>query len=280
MVILLVQLVLSKNNTDGFIIRRLCRRHPSLYLIATEAGTINAYSPSVDKFQTIVVVDNSSKGSVYKGLAIFGNTLYAADFRNGKIDVFNSRFEQLTNYPFVDQDTFNPIPFSFITPPTPPSYAPFNIVKVDHLLYVLYAEQDSAKHDDVPGHGHGYISVFNPDGSFVRRFVSQDHLNSPWAFLPTGCGFGFPQGSFLVGNFGSGHIHVYDERGHNIGELAGPGGAITIYGLWGLAANLNFVKKVFFAAGPNNETNGLLGDLTDISGLECEHIDCVVPSVV
>jgi len=255
----------------AFIISKACKRHPSLYLTATEAGTINGYSPEVDKFNTVVAVDNAPNNSVYKGLAIAFDKLYATDFFNGKIDVFDFNFRQLFNFPFTDPTTTNPLL---------PGFAPFNIVNINNLLYVTYALQDSAKHDDVAGVGNGFINVFRPDGSFVRRLVTQGLLNSPWGFISTDCYFGFPQKSFLVGNFGDGNLNAYDHHGNHLKTLTNQLGlTVAIPGLWGLAVNPSYLGKVFFASGPNDEADGLLGSLTDIAGLECLDVDCVTPPV-
>ena len=36
-------------------------------------------------------------------------------------------------------------------------------------LYVAFAQQDDAKHDEVDGAGLGYVDVFSPSGRLLRR---------------------------------------------------------------------------------------------------------------
>jgi uncharacterized protein (TIGR03118 family) len=75
----------------------------------------------------------------------------------------------------------------------------------------------------------------------------------------------------LVGNFGSGQIAVFDpEEGNFHSLLRGTDGKpITIDGLWGLGfgngANAGPINTLFFAAGINDEQDGLFGTITTIS---------------
>jgi uncharacterized protein (TIGR03118 family) len=198
--------------------------------------------------------------AVYKGLAIAqasdGNTyLYAANFRSGRVEVYNSKFMpvQLPGGLFLD-------------PKIPAGYAPFNIQELAGQLYVTYAKQDAALHDDVAGQGHGYVDVFTNDGALVRRLVTRGQLNSPWGLALAPADFGQFSGDLLVGNFGDGHINVYDpNNGARLGELRQANGQpIVIDGLWGLRfGNGNAAKtnELLFSAGPDGESNGLLGKI-------------------
>ena len=38
---------------------------------------------------------------------------------------------------------------------------PFGIRNIGGTIYVTYALQDAAKHDDVPGEGHGFVNAFD-----------------------------------------------------------------------------------------------------------------------
>lgn len=196
---------LVHNSTLGFVVTEGINSAPSTILIATENGTINGWNPAVDPLHSFVLVDNSGSSSVYKGLTIVGTNLYAADFFNKKIDVFNSALVPITSFPFQDLDTSNPIPATF---------APFNIVEISDCLYVLYAKQSPPDNtDDLAGPGNGYVSVFRFDGTFVKRLISNGKLNSPWAIVPIGRCLDYPNGSFLIGNFGDGKFNVYDRCG-------------------------------------------------------------------
>ena len=62
--------------------------------------------------------------------------ILAANFRSGKIDVFDSNFKPV-NIPeriWYDDDI-------------PPGFAPFNVQGIGKNIYVTFAQQDSAKHD-------------------------------------------------------------------------------------------------------------------------------------
>jgi uncharacterized protein (TIGR03118 family) len=89
------------------------------------------------------------------------------------------------------------------------------------MLYVTYAKKNSQTGEEETGNGKGYINVFNPDGSFVKRFASGGKLNAPWGMVKAPAGF-WGSGSqltnmILVGNFGNGQINVFDENGNSMG---------------------------------------------------------------
>src|SRR5262249_32148931 len=147
------------------------------------------------------VLSASTSDSVYKGLATGvtgGNQyLYATDFRNGTIAVFpGTGAPQLTG--------------KFTDPNLPAGYAPFGIQNIGGFLYVTYAVQDSAKHDDVAGAGNGVVDVYDLNGNLVRRLTAGGALNSPWGLALAPAGFGPAGGELLVGNFGDGVINVYN----------------------------------------------------------------------
>lgn len=204
---------------------------------------------------------NNSSSAAYTGLALGNdggaNFLYAANFLKARIDVFNNTFNMVSK-PFVDPDL-------------PAGYAPFNIQNIGGKLYVLYAKQDPASPaDELHGNGLGYVSIFNTDGSFVKRFVSNGQLNAPWgiAWAPTGFfGDEFPSDMqvILIGNFGDGHINAYDADGRFLKELRAHGNPIVIKGLWSItfppatSTNGIDVNALYFSAGPDDEADGLYG---------------------
>src|SRR5262249_31928336 len=143
---------------------------PAEFLFATEEGTILAFNESFDPNNAIVVVDRSSFNSVYKGLAIAKSNeelfLFATDFHNGFIDVFDSSFNYIT---------------SFTDLQIPSGFAPFNVRWIHGKLYVTYAKQLAPdNHDDQAGPGNGFIDIFDTNGTFEKRLVSNGALNSPW----------------------------------------------------------------------------------------------------
>lgn len=225
----------------------------SHFIWATEDGTIAAWGGGNS---ATIVADRSKLHAVYKGLALASdggsNFLYATNFHDGTIDVFDKNFKLVTGKPFHD-------------PGIPSGFAPFNIRDIGGWLYVTYAKQKlPEKHDDTAGPGNGFVNIFKPDGSLVKRFASRGALNSPWGIIQATAGFcKETENAILVGNFGDGHIHVFDDDGRFVGPLKDEGRAIFIDGLWGLENNVPKTdsSRVYFTAGPVKETHGLFGYL-------------------
>jgi uncharacterized protein (TIGR03118 family) len=249
------------NGTSDFVIRNGGDSGPAVFLFASENGNITGWNPSLPPpapstaAQPAVVIPDA----VFKGLAIGNNGeanfLYAADFHGGQIDVFDAGFHQVQ------------LQGSFTDPDLPEGYAPFNIRNLGGQLYVTYALQDEAKHDDVPGDGHGFIDVFDMDGNLLNRLVSQGPLNSPWGLALAPDNFGEFSNDLLVGNFGDGRINVFDPNdGTSLGQLTDPSGnLVVIQGLWGLTfgngVSAGESNILYFAAGPDGEQHGLFGSL-------------------
>jgi uncharacterized protein (TIGR03118 family) len=276
---------------------------PAVFLFATEDGTIVGWNPGLDptgKFDgpngasthAIIAVDNSGNnftnpdpkqqtGAVYKGLAIATSTtpiiagdadsttlLYASNFRAGTIDVYDAAFKKVASLPAS----------AFTDPNLPKGYAPFNVQVLNGQLYVSYAKQNDTKHDDVAGPHHGFVDVFNLNGTpglagGALRLISRGRLDSPWglAIAPTGfAGLSAPNSDavLLVGNFGDGKINAFDaSTGGVLGQLKDPDGEpIKIDGLWALKVGNGGgggdANTVYFTAGLFGETHGLFGSLT------------------
>lgn len=247
------------NGTGQFVVSSGGNSGTALFIFDTEDGTISGWNPNVNPTKAVRVVDNSASGAVYKGLALAsngsGNFLYATNFHAGAIDVFDSNFAPAH------------LSGSFTDPNLPAGYAPFDIVPVGNDLFVSYAKQDAAKHDDVAGPGHGFVDVFDTNGNFIKRLISHGLLNSPWGMTIASPHFGQFSNDLLVGNFGNGRINVYDPNtGASLGTLRNGGGrAITINGLWALAfgngATAGPLNTLFFTAGIADESHGLFGSI-------------------
>jgi uncharacterized protein (TIGR03118 family) len=254
------------NSTTDFIVSRAGKSGAASFIFDGEGGMIAGWSGSVDATHALTMYTDAG-GAVYKGLAVAENAgqsfLYATDFHNNKVDVFNSAF--------VKQTT-SATAFTFADPGIPAGYAPFGIQAIANgpagatQLYVTYAQQQAPdNHDNANGAGLGYVDIFDTNGKLIKQLVSKGALNAPWGIALAPKDFGVLSNDLLVGNFGDGKINAYDPAaGTLLGTLSDSGGAaIATPGLWGIAfgndANNQPHNTLFFAAGPNNEMNGSYG---------------------
>ena len=248
------------NGTTNFLVGS---NAPARFIFCTEDGTIIGWNNGSN---AVLKADNSTSGAVYKGLAIAtsgsNNYLYATDFHNGKVDIFDTNVAAVA------------IAGAFTDPSIPAGYAPFGIQNINGRIYVTYAVQDSAKHDDVPGPGHGYVDIFSTSGQLIRQLVAGGALNSPWGLVSAPMGFGPFGGTLLIGNFGDGAINAYDETsGTWLGALNDTNGVpLQISGLWGLTfgngGKAGDSHTLYFTAGipgPGTvEDHGLFGSLSAV----------------
>ncbi len=222
------------------------------FVFDSEDGSISGWHGGTT---AAIHVDNSANGAVYKGLAVAGNQLYATDFHNGKVDVFNSGFNSVNS------------PGGFVDTTLPAGYAPYNIQNIGGKLFVTYAQQDADKHDGNSGAGLGFVDVFDTNGNLIQRLQAGDWFNQPWGLVQAPSSFGAFSGDLLVGNFGDGWINAFDPTtGNYIGAMTDAmGNPIAIDGLWALSfgngGNGGDKNKLYFTAGPNGENNGLFGNL-------------------
>lgn len=225
---------------------------PARFIFAGEDGFISAWAGGAAATQ----VGGQMPDSVFKGLALVqsptGPLLLATNFRANRIDAWNSSWTLVST------------PSMFHDPNLPAGYAPFNVAEINGQVFVTYAKQDATLHDDVAGPAHGFIDVYTTGGDFVKRFATHGVLNSPWGMTLAPASFGQFGGDLLVGNFGDGRIHVFDpQTGAVLGLLRGTsGGPLVIDGLWGLIVGTQVAggtESVWFSAGPNGESDGLLG---------------------
>ncbi|HSU99978.1 MAG TPA: TIGR03118 family protein, partial [Roseiarcus sp.] len=230
----------------------------AVFLFDSEDGVISGWSGGT----SAVRHEDFGPAAVYKGLAISdpgtnGAVLYATNFRAGTIEAYDPSFAAPVS-----------VTGNFTDPNLPNGYAPFNDKVINGQLYVTYALQDSMKHDDVAGAGHGFVDVFNLDGTLDKRLISMGALDSPWGLQIAPASFGSFADDLLVGNFGNGMINAYNPTtGAFVGTLDGSDGSpLVIDGLWGLtvgngSAAGGSLDTLFFTAGPNGESDGLFGSL-------------------
>ncbi|MFZ6649709.1 TIGR03118 family protein [Undibacterium sp. TJN25] len=245
------------NSTKDFKVTQNSVSGAAPFIFVGESGTVSGWSPGVNMTNAVGVVDAGAAGKVYKGLAISAylgiNYIYATDFHNGTIDVYDGTFTKVS------------LPGGFRDATIPPGYAPFGIQAIASNIYVTYARQDAQAHDDVPGAGIGIVDVFDAGGNFIKQLVKGGALNAPWGLAMAPAGFGTLSGKLLVANFGDGKINAYDPAdGSFAGALSKADGTpVVIDGLWGIAfgngVNSQPVNTLFFTAGPADEAHGLYG---------------------
>jgi uncharacterized protein (TIGR03118 family) len=249
------------NSTSDFVVNTAAGRAPATFVFDSEAGVLSAWSNTVSG--TNADVEFSNKRSVYKGLALASNDgeslLYAANFSKARIDVFDGHFRRVK------------LPHAFKDAQIPDGFAPFDVQLLGQNLYVSYAKQDAAKHDDVAGPGNGFVDVYDTSGKLLTHLISQGDLNSPWGLVIAPASFGAFGGDLLVGNFGDGAIHAYDPAtGSEKGQLTNTdGNPILINGLWALRfGNGTFASPntLVFTAGIGDESHGLLGEIDPAAG--------------
>jgi uncharacterized protein (TIGR03118 family) len=250
------------NPTAGFVIDNGTQSAPARFIFDSEAGQITAWSPNVPPATEARSV-RTTPTAIYKGLAIAdtpkGALLYAADFHNARIDVFDEQFHPVT------------AAGGFVDPALPAGYAPFNIQELDGSLYVAYAQQDAQAEDEVAGAGLGFVDVYDTSGHLLKRLVSQGNLNAPWGLVLAPRHFGGFGGDLLVGNFGDGAINAYNpDTGAFDGQLTNEdNNPIRIDGLWGLRFGNGVIgtpRTLLFSAGIGDEAHGLLGEIVVAGG--------------
>ena len=256
----------------------LSNGQPARFIFVGEDGVLSGWNGAAGN--NAIRIQDHSADAAFTGLAYDSSNgahyIYAADLKKASIDVWDKNFM--------------PVSMSFTDPNLPAGYGPFNIQSIGNWLFVTYAKK-GPDGDEEKGAGNGIVSVFSPDGQFVKRFASHGVLNAPWGVAMAPVGFfedndmdaddssnghgehgqdgnrmhsilNIP--TMLIGNFGDGKINVFSMDGQWLGQVKSHGHALVIDGLWALSfppstATSIDPKRLYFAAGPNDETNGLFG---------------------
>jgi len=257
------------NSSTDFV---LSNGQPALFIFVGVDGILSGWNPAAGN--RALLIKNNVATSAYTGLTLSqrngANFLYAANFRSGRIDVWDKNF-RLVELPFRD-------------PNMPAGYSPYNIQVAGQWLYVAYAKVGPDGRD-LPGAGNGFVNIFSADGEFIKRLASNGTLNAPWGIVEAPASFfgennnydnpktagkptynGNAEPVLLVGNFGDGKINAFTEDGQFIGQLKSHGHTIAIPGLWALSfppASATSIdpNRLYFTAGPDNEQDGLFGYL-------------------
>jgi uncharacterized protein (TIGR03118 family) len=255
------------NGSSGF---TLPNGHPARFIFVGVDGVISAWNGGD------VAVKLGDHTAAYTGLAIAADGpdsfIYAANFRTGQIDVYDTSWSEVSGKPFTD-------------PSLPQGYSPFNIQNVGGNLFVTYAKVDVEEGEEEKGPGLGFVDIYSPAGQLIKRFASEGKLNAPWGVAEAPTAFWkdqdldgdeedngkmigekhhHPKTVILIGNFGDGHIGAYDQDGEFLGQLRSNGKKIEIEGLWAISfapASATAIDPnwLFFAAGPGDEEHGLFG---------------------
>ncbi len=249
------------NPTSDFVISENGKSAPARLIFDSIDGTISGWNPKVDPTHAILVQDTFAAGdpAVYTGLEMAQNSqgqdvLYAADFLNNRVDMFDGNFNLIGSF----------------TDPTvtsiDASLGAWSVHAVNDKLYVTFA---SLKDFD-----SGVVDVFNTDGQMLSRFYANGPgagpLQNPWGIVQAPANFGAYSNDLLIGNVaGAGNINVFDpSTGAYLGQLDQPDGTpIAITGLWDLEfgdgkPHGGKTNQLFFDAGPNApgvSINGLFG---------------------
>jgi uncharacterized protein (TIGR03118 family) len=259
--------IVFNSSTTSFVVSSGAASAAARFIFASEDGKIRGWAPTVPAAGSTVTeigADRSPQGAIYKGLAIAapaGGTprLYATDFHNARVDVFDAGWQPLA------------IPGAFTDKKIPKGFAPFGIQTIGQRIFVTFAKQDADRQDEIAGKHLGYVDAFDLNGALVARVAKKGPLNAPWGLAMAPDGFGKFGGDLLVGDFGDGLIHVYQERPNNkwayLGALRnGAEQNIEIDGLWALefgnGAGAGPTGTLYFTAGPEDEHHGLFGSIT------------------
>jgi uncharacterized protein (TIGR03118 family) len=248
----------------GFLVRARKEADPARFVYACEDGMLRAWTPTVPtnwSKKAEVVVDESGSGAVFRGVTIAGDHVYATDFHNGRVAVYDARWKR------VDVDRFR-------DPAIPEWYAPFGIQAVGDSIFVTYVYRAPVNGNDAPT--GGYVDEYDLSGRLVARVAGGGALNAPWGVAVAPHGFGPFGGDLLVGNFGDGHINAFRRDGARWvldGALRDSGGRrLDLNGLWGIAFGNGGMAgpkdELFFASGPHDwrgetelDVHGLVGGI-------------------
>ncbi|MBS0365069.1 MAG: TIGR03118 family protein [Proteobacteria bacterium] len=252
------------NGDGGFTVSKGTASATATFIFDGEGGTLTGWAQSVDAQNAIVMYDDGAGGAVYKGLALARDGggaahLYAADFHNNKVDVFDSSWSKVA------------VAGGFKDSTLPAGYAPFGIqaltVQNQTLIYVAYAQQQAPQnHDNTIGAGLGLVDVFDTAGNLKSHLIDAGgKLNAPWGMALAPAKFGSLSNALLVGNLGDGWINAFNpQTGAFMGTVQDSGKQpIAIDGLWGIAFGNDALNQpsttLFFAAGIAHGVDGLYG---------------------
>jgi uncharacterized protein (TIGR03118 family) len=248
------------NPGTNFVLSNGTASAPARFIFATLTGQIAAWGPPVTPLLGAAQIKATTPGGSYTGLAISpaADKLFAANFAQARIDAFDSAFKPVK----LPRGAFRDFAL-------PKGYAPFNVQTLDGRIFVTYAKPDPKTGRSVAGRGLGFVDEYTVDGKLITRVASHGTLNAPWGLALAPAAWGQPAGTLLVGNFGDGHVNIFQPKSHNRFKFTDQvrtthNKTLVIPGLWALVQGTTTTggtDALWFSAGPDNETHGLVGVL-------------------
>jgi uncharacterized protein (TIGR03118 family) len=252
------------NTGTGFVVSNGTKSAPAAFIFDTLDGHIEAWNPTVDPLIGNTESKAAVPGASYTGLALasssHGDELFAANFGQGKVDVFDSTFKQVKTAPWQFRDSR-----------LPRGFKPFNTQALNGNIFVTFDKADPRTGREAVGKGLGVVDEFSTDGRLIARIASGGALNAPWGLAIAPASWGSAAGSLLIGNFGDGRINIVSEHGRHFAnhitgqvEVKSTGKPFTEPGLWALlpgTATNGGTNALWFTSGINHEQDGLLGVL-------------------
>jgi uncharacterized protein (TIGR03118 family) len=271
------------------------------FVFVTDSGIVSGWTDRAANGSTVRVdgaaaqaYDGSAEASAFFGVAIkptSWDAMWLADFGAApQIVTLNATWAKVPTVGFA-----NPFGSGAAGAVKPGDPVPFNIQVLNDgtkdRVFVAYAlsqedpnnpgsfyaaEEDAVDATAEAAGGNkpnkGRLVEFDTAGNQVRIFDDAMRLNAPWGLAIAPANFGLLSGKLLVGNFGgAGRICAFDlASGAYVDDLKDAAGqSVKIAGLWGLqfgnGVTLGDTNALYFAAGPEDEADGLFGSLRAVA---------------
>jgi uncharacterized protein (TIGR03118 family) len=271
------------------------------FVFVTDSGKVTAWTDRAKDGSIVrkdgptqLVYNGAAQGSAFFGVAIKTGTwdrLWLADFgAKPQIVTLGPDFKRLPTQGFA-----NPFATGAGGKAKPGDPVPFNIQVLSSngqdRVFVAYAisqgdpqnsaqffaaEEDALDAQAEAQSGNkpnkGKLVEFDLQGQVVKIYEDAQRLNAPWGLAIAPYNFGALSGKLLVGNFGgAGRICAFDlATGQYVDDLRDAADQpVAIPGLWGLqfgnGESLGDANALYFAAGPEDEVDGLFGSLRPVS---------------
>jgi uncharacterized protein (TIGR03118 family) len=266
---------------------------PAKFLFASDGGVVSAWTERKNKGGktefppvAITVIDQSAQGAQFFGLAMSHDydTLYVADFGAAPaIKVFDGAFAPRNVHfdtPFdenengiVDAGEFAPFNVQALTTPAGENHIfvtyakTLSCPKTEVKKGTCKAGEIFAGEEDTSKPGYGRLAEFTEDGELVKIWADGGKLSAPWGLAFAPANFGKLSGTLLVSNFGDGTIAAFDADSTAFVDVLrnAKGKPVVIEKIWGLlfgnGESLGDSNALYFAAGPNDEKDGVFGSL-------------------